>query len=382
MAESVSAAIQKAKQVLLESSAPARGHVATKLGRDLCIGGLSDNHQQILLRILRHLARDVEDSVRIAVVTQIKSSPLLPRSLAMTLASDIEPVAIPILRSSTVLSDADLLAIIIESNATKNQAIADRSSVTQVVSNALIESGDRAVIARLLGNDSAEISARSYESVVDGFSEDQEMLALLGHRPVLPMAIVERLIALVADELRQQIITKHAMPETIAGNLIELGRESALIRNLKTEANVGEVDGLITRLKDQRQLTATLILRALAEGDIQFFEHAIAQLSETTSDDVRSFLYDRGTGGVKMIHRRTGLSDVSFQAIKAAVDLIIDYRGNPSETEISRFQDILIQRLVEAYDRLAPGNLEHVLSQLARLFREPTDSALFSRRVA
>ena len=198
----------------------------------------------------------------------------------------------------------------------------------------------------MLGNDGADISARSYETVVEGFAEDEEILTLVGGRAILPMAIVERLIAVVADELRQQIVTKHAMPETIARDLVEQGRESALVRHLRTEADVGEIEQLVSRLKDQRRLTATLILRALAEGDIQFFEHAIAQLAGTAADDIRSFLYSRGTGGVKLIHRRTGLPDASFRAFKAAVDLVADYRENPSKTEIDRFQALLIQRMV------------------------------------
>ena len=89
--------------------------------------------------------------------------------------------------------------------------------------------------------------------------------------------------------------------------------------------------------------------------------------------------YDASPGQLTAIVGPNGSGKTTL--IKAAVDLVADYRENPSKTEIDRFQALLIQRMVETYDRVSPGNLEHVLSELARLFRESREPAMFSRRV-
>jgi len=73
---------------------------------------LSEGERQFALGILEHLARDLELQVREALSDHLKHCALLPRSIAQTLADDIESVAVPIIRYSSVLDEADLLSIV------------------------------------------------------------------------------------------------------------------------------------------------------------------------------------------------------------------------------------------------------------------------------
>ena len=93
--------------------------------------------------IIEILAVDVANEVRKALVEHLKHSPLLPRRLAVSLAHDIEAVAVPILRVSEVFTDEDLIALVRAGNESKQSAIAERRSVSEAVSHSLVETGRR-----------------------------------------------------------------------------------------------------------------------------------------------------------------------------------------------------------------------------------------------
>ena len=258
------------------------------LGQDFADPRLKDAERKTLLRILEILARDIEVGVRVSVAKQLKDSPLLPRRLAIELASDIEQVATPILQSSDVLTEEDLLAVVSSNCAVKNIAIANRPLVSETVSTALIDTKSRPIIGAVLGNNGAEIAVSSYDTVIKEFGGDEEILDLVGKRPQLPITIVERLTTLVADELVERIVTDHNIPEAMTKDLVDLGRESALVQHLKTVTSVVGVEDLVLRLKSENRLTATLILRALVDGDIQFFECAMSALAGSTDEETHT----------------------------------------------------------------------------------------------
>ena len=88
------------------------------------------------------------------------------------------------------------------------------------------------------------------------------------------------------------------------------------------ESRVEEIKGLIPRLKSKGQLSPTLILRALCEGDLVFFDAVIGALAGATAAKARPFIFERGAGGLRMIFRNTGLPTKMFRAVNIAIDEI------------------------------------------------------------
>src|SRR3546814_18088090 len=69
--------------------------------------------------IVTVLAQDAIQAVREAVAEHLKSSPYLPRHVALSLAHDVATVAVPVLRCTSVLHDEDLLAVIQDRKSTR-----------------------------------------------------------------------------------------------------------------------------------------------------------------------------------------------------------------------------------------------------------------------
>lgn len=196
-----------------------RSHLGQKIARlvpDLPpdqIGRL----ERLTLEILRTLARDQASRVRQHLAEALKDLAHAPQDVINRLARDVELcVAGPVLESSPVLTDADLLAIIGETHAEGAlSAIARRFQVSGPVCAAIVASPDSAAIASLLGNPSAQIREETLDRILDQAPVHLSWHDPLVRRPWLPAAAVRRLTHFIADSLLHVLQSRQDLdPET------------------------------------------------------------------------------------------------------------------------------------------------------------------------
>src|SRR6185295_12648201 len=145
-------------EALLADPAPARrAKVVQQLAVEIDRGRLNEAEWKIALEILRAMAADAEMIVRHAVATSLKASKALPRDVAVSLASDEPNIAQPILESSPVLTDEDLISVLAEGNGTKQVAVARRAEVSPVVAAAVVDTGNAAAVTTLVSNEGADL---------------------------------------------------------------------------------------------------------------------------------------------------------------------------------------------------------------------------------
>ena len=301
--------------------------------------------------------------VREALAEHLKHCSFLPSALARTLAQDVESVSLPVIRYSEVLSEADLLEIIAAGQTNKQITIAERDNLSTTLTDALIDTEHAAVVKTVVGNASADISEQGFQKVITTFAEDGEIHAKLVERPKLPVNVTERLIGLVSEELRQNLITHHELPPTMAEEIARLGHERSLVRVLLRDSRVGAIEDLVDRLRAKGKLTPTLMLRALCEGDVHFFELAMARATDLPLEKARALLADKGSLGFRTIYPRAGLPDMLFAAFRVVINIVYhETSGEAGGEEITRR---IVNGLVGAYDDTCPTDIEHLLSILS-----------------
>src|SRR5215831_16430685 len=89
------------------ASADERAASAMKLCQVMQSQPLSAEDQETAAEILRVMAADAAELVRKSIAVTLKSSPLVPRDVALKLARDVESICVPILGSSPVFTDSD-----------------------------------------------------------------------------------------------------------------------------------------------------------------------------------------------------------------------------------------------------------------------------------
>ncbi len=118
-------------KLMSDPSADNRAKTAAKVAGDFDSGALSDSERQIAEEIFRFMVKDAEVRVRQALAQNLKESPDLPHDVALSLAQDVDQVALPILQFSDVLTDDDLIEIIQSQSEDKQTAIAGNADAAR-----------------------------------------------------------------------------------------------------------------------------------------------------------------------------------------------------------------------------------------------------------
>lgn len=276
-----------------DRSAEARIEMVSKLVRTVEAGLLADAERSLVGELLERLAHDTVQQVREAVAWQLFNSPLLSDDLARTLALDVTSVAFPILHHGRQIADELLLEVIRQGRADKQLAIATRDVLSSVVSGALADVGNLAVVAALAGNQKADISDGTLLSLADRYVHVPFVAEPLAARTLLPATVVERLIGSASQKVRDLLVERHRLSPVIAAEIANHGRDAATLAMLRPLARAGmDADALAVHLHEQGRLGVPLLLRTLCGGDFDFFAAAIATKSRVRKANALTLLHE------------------------------------------------------------------------------------------
>ncbi len=365
-------------KLLSDPSADNRAKTAAKVAGDFDSGALSDSERQIAEEIFRFMVKDAEVRVREALAQNLKESPDLPHDVALSLAQDVDQVALPILQFSDVLTDDDLIEIIQSQSEDKQTAIAGRSSVSDSVSEALVDTGNEKAITSLLSNEGADISENSLKKVVDDYGEREQIQDAMVHRPKLPVSVAEKLVTVVSEKLAGELIARHDLPENAVTDLVLQTRERAII-SLSTDSDAGDVDILVQQLHKNGRLTPSIVLRGLCMGDLTFFEAAIAELASVSLANARQLIYDSGQLGLRTLCREAKIPLSQLIAVRAAIDVSQEMEYDGRENDRERYSRRMIERIMTQYDDLGvefeSNDLNYLLTKMSQLPSDIADNA-------
>jgi uncharacterized protein (DUF2336 family) len=355
-------------RLLKDPSGENRKEAAIKIASTYSAEDLTAEERAIAEDILRAMARDVETSVRVALSENLKEYSGLSHDIALTMANDVDKVALPVILYSEVLSDEDLLDIVRTQGTEKQTAVAQRPVVSEQVADALVETGKEEVVATLVGNDGAAISDSTFEKVLDGFSQSDAVKTNMVQRQKLPIEVSERLVTLVSEKLQEQLVSRHNLPLDMATDLIIQSRERATLGILGTDATILDVQALASQLHENRRLTPSIILRALCLGDMEFFEVSIAVLAALPLGAARALIHDDGALGLPAIMERAGLPDSLKPILQAAVAVARETEYDGGENDRERFRARMLERILTQMEDPADGmgaeNAEYLLERL------------------
>ena len=332
--------------------------VALRRVSDMFIAGSSRyTPEQIALfdDVLLRLADSIEQAARVrlshSLATLGNAPPRVIRSLAF---DDAIEVAAPVLTGSPALSDADLVA-----NArTKSQghllAISQRASLSEVVTDVLVDRGDCGVVRSVAGNSGARFSYSGFGRLIERAKEDDILAQSVGGRADVPRHHFLKLLESASAVVRAKLVA--ANPQA-----------AALIRD-----TVAEISGLISRevrnaspehVQAKRAAKRCYKIRQPSEGDVhmrahaQDFEKTVVALSlfgRLPIDIVERALLDERPDMVLILAKAAGCSRTTTKAIllmQAAGRGMSDADMDQALASFDRLNPKTAQRVLEFYDR-------------------------------
>ncbi len=290
-----------------EPSAGQRAMMAEKVSLLLTDGRLDEVERRTARLLVEILARDAEIVVRKRLAHALQYSTDLPAAVAKSFAFDVLEVAEPILQHALVLEDSDLLGVIARCSSSHCVAVAERGHVSAEVSGALIARKDETIAAALLANAGAKIDEPGYHLVVDTFGSVPRIMDMASLREALPMTVVERIVTLVTDSVRERLTARYEMTPAEVAGIMAQAREHLLLATIEEDADPDDVEDLVRTLVRNGDLTPTLILRALCMGEFVFVALAFANMAGIQFVNAWQLLLDRGLTGSEKLYDRCWL---------------------------------------------------------------------------
>jgi len=269
----------------------------------------SDAATQHYAEIADHSLSAMAGEDRAVYAERVAAEPTLPSPVANRLASDDEfAVAHLVLKLSPVLTDADLAAIAVTHPQSHLVAISQRVSLSESVTDILVERGNQKVLRTVSGNDGAQFSDVGFDKLIERGGEDTQVQQnLAGRSEQLPASQAQRVLQIAA-----QLSMSGGGPE------------------YATEVVSGEVPKRVARQAREKRLEVRLLLADLKEGKRQLDDvvtslaredrafdlaQVLSTVSEVQNAHVLRALLQKESSGIAVACRSAGVGQAAFRTI-------------------------------------------------------------------
>ncbi|MGE0748479.1 MAG: DUF2336 domain-containing protein [Rhodospirillales bacterium] len=355
MAAVASPELQELLRIASDKSAASRTRLTEIVG-DLFFDEstrVSDRERSLMVDILRKLIRDVEVQVRHALAERLAAAPEAPPALIRDLANDQIEVAYPILVNSGVLQDEDLIEVVRHRSLEHQLAVSMRSSLSESVADALVETGETDVIKTLLENQGARISERTMAYLVEESKRIDVYQAPLLRRDDLSAALARRMYWWVSAALRQHIVKRYKLDPTELDEHVQETIQTILGDNDLQDAPTRRSTELARRLKETRSITPQLLVQTLRQGEIALFIDLFAALTELGGKLVRRLIFEPGGEGLAIACKGVGIDKAEFASL-----FLLSRKARPGEKVVDPNELSTVLRL---FDRVKPDTAAKVL---------------------
>jgi uncharacterized protein (DUF2336 family) len=303
-------------------TAPAgeRAEATRALARAWLISDLSEEDRAAAEGALLMSLDDSSPLVRRAMAEVFARSAEAPGAIVQALSLDQPSVSLPVLEHSPLLIDADLVDIVATGNCEMQCAIARRINLPASVGAAIAEVGVASAALELIENAHAELAPFSWNRIAERHGHLAAIRESMLEVEDLPAATRAALVAKLSDTLAQFVVARNWLSADRAGRIAGEARDRSTV-NIAARSRGEDMRGLVRHLRATGQLTAGLILRALLSGNLELFDHALAELSDLPQARVSALLHDRGGASVQALLLRAGLPESTFAAFRVALEI-------------------------------------------------------------
>jgi uncharacterized protein (DUF2336 family) len=331
---------------------------------DLFVGGAarySEEQIGVFDDVMVRLVSTIEAKARAKLAQRLAPIANAPSSVIHLLAFDDDiDVAQPVLEQSERLEDPALVA-----NAnTKSQrhlfAISQRRSLSEAVTDVLVQRGDREVVQSVVKNAGARFSDAGFRILVNRSAGDDDLATIVGMRSDIPrphfLVLLEKASSAVCARLAAENPQASAAIDDVVAEVVGGIRDDA--RN--SSPDFAAAQAAVERQNRLRRIGEAEIYQYARDRKFEETAIALSLLCDTPIDVVERALLDPGAEIVLILAKVAGLSSTTTKAILLlrAAD-----RGMSAKD---------LDQALTSFNRLQPDTARRVLSFFRTRVKKPT----------
>lgn len=276
---------------------------------------LNREERNLMNDIMHSLIHKVEMSVRVKLAERLAATADSPNDLISLLANDDIEVAHPILTSSDILTNKDLVGVIQHRTLQHQLAVAMRKNLSEEVSKALVDTGNQHVIVTLISNGDARVSEKIMEFLVEESKRIDRYQGPLLQRRDLPTHLAVKMYGWVSEALRHYIIKNFKVEISEVDGVLKATVDELQAETISEAQESSPVENLAEKLHEENRLTPAFLVMTLRQGEISLFETAFAKFVNLRLDLMRELLYHRGAEGAAIACRSADMDLETFHTV-------------------------------------------------------------------
>jgi uncharacterized protein (DUF2336 family) len=291
---------------------------------------LSREERSLMNDILHTLVKKVEMAVRVKLAERLAEGQDAPADFISLLANDEIEVAHPILTSSDILTNKDLIGVIQHRTLQHQLAVAMRKNLTEEVSEALVETGNEHVIVTLISNSDARISDKIMDFLVEESKRIDRYQGPLLQRHDLPAHLAVKMYGWVSEALRHYIAKNFKVGISEVDGVLKATVDELQAEAISEAHQPSPAENLVEKLNDENRLTPAFLVVTLRQGEINLFETAFAKYVNLRLDLMRDLLYHQGAEGTAIACRAV---DMDMETFYVVFQLIGEAQGHDTSLD-------------------------------------------------
>ena len=320
---------------------------------DLFVAGSGRySNQQIELfdGVFKTLVSVIELKTRAKLARQVATNPNAPATLVRAFAfDDAITVAAPVLTQSTALSESDLVVSARTQSQGHLYAIAQRRTISEAITEILIERGEPIVVHTVAKNEGARFSDDSFRELVERSVDDTQLALHVGTRCDIPRHHFLKLLEIASAAVCSKMVAANPQfADAVQGAVTEVVDDINLeVRNKSRD-----------HAKEKRKVRRRKYWKELGEADVhaaartQNFEKAVMALSVLAGCPIEMAeraVLNENPGVVQVVAKAAGCS---WATVKSLLLMTAADR---------RMSRVDLDRVRENYERLETRTAKRVL---------------------
>lgn len=326
-------------------------------GHDRITEEVSAVFDGVMVRLIEH----VESRARIELSREVAPIANAPEQVVQRLARDDDiAVAGPVLAQSLRLTDENLVAIAESKGQSHLSKIAERTALSPVVTDVLVDRGDNEVVTKVAVNIGARFSSTGMSMLAMRASGDSELSLAMTRRPDISPALFKRLLSHATEEARQRMLAAAAPDRREAINRV-LTQIASQAGTMTVSANeFAAAERLVYSFSQDTEQTRWKVLQFADGNRIAELVAALSILSGVPISLVSRLICDTEPFGAMALCKAIGLEWMVAHAV-------INNLPGISEEREEKFE-----QMCEQYERLSTESAERLLGywQASQLGRE------------
>jgi uncharacterized protein (DUF2336 family) len=286
--------------------------------------------QSLLRDLFMDLVASAEHAIRLRLSKTLADVAWAPRDLIVLLARDQIEIARPVLAKSPILTDADLIRLLLEASVEHRIEVARRPALGADVVAVIVDQAEPDVVTALANNTTAQLRDLDLSRLVDLSERVASLRAPMARHPGLNVELAGLLYGWIGEALRHAIIARFpldtlALQRAVTDSVHDVRSDLGLaLGDDAADKDRGQDRAamerrVVAKLEAAGQLRPGVLVRALHEGKLGLFMTALAALAGVSTEDVRSAIDSDQPDTLLVICTLAGIDKSAFPSLLSMV---------------------------------------------------------------